>query len=342
MKNILDFDIDNLRVMISASGEKSFRADQVFGWLSKGVNGFDEMKNIPKSLREKLAENFFIGLPEAVRIQESAYDETRKILFELPSNDKASSRVESVFMRYKYGDSACISSQIGCNMGCKFCASTVKGLERSLSAGEMYAQVLAMKNLSGRRIDRVVVMGIGEPFNNYESLSGFINIIHSDKGYGLSMRNITVSTCGIIPMIDKFSEDFSQVNLAISLHAPNNEIRKKIMPVAYRYGYDDLLAACRRYTEKTHRRITFEYAMIEGLNSDSKDAEELAKKLNGQLCHVNLIPLNKVDGSTFRPASAKHVKFFEEILEKNGITTTVRRRLGADIDAACGQLRLRD
>ena len=332
--NILNYYPDELEEIITGLGEKKFRAAQVFGWLSKGAADFDDMNNVPASLREKLREQYYIGLPEVVRRQESK-DGTVKCLFEFADGVQ----VESVFMKYEYGNSICISSQSGCRMGCSFCASTMDGLDRSLTGGEMLGQVLAMRNLTGENIGHVVVMGMGEPFDNYAELSRFINLIHNRKGYDLGHRNITVSTCGLIPKIKEFAVDFPQVNLAVSLHAPNQELRAKTMPVAKKYHYDDLMNACREYTELTGRRITFEYAVIDGVNDSPACAGELASGLKGWLSHVNLIPLNEVNGRDYKTADSKSVNAFKKTLEQQGVAVTVRRTLGSDIDAACGQLR---
>ncbi|MDO4382993.1 MAG: 23S rRNA (adenine(2503)-C(2))-methyltransferase RlmN [Eubacteriales bacterium] len=337
LKNILGSDPDELVGVVSELGEKNFRAKQLFGWLSKGVTDFDQMNNIPKSFREKLKERYCIDIPSVIYDQQSRTDGTRKCLFEF----RDGSRVESVFMKYSYGNSICISSQVGCRMGCSFCASTRKGLDRSLTAGEIFAQVLAMRNLTGEDINHIVIMGIGEPFDNYENVSKFLQLIHQPEGYNLSYRNITVSTCGLIPGIQRFGNEFPQVNLAVSLHAPNQEIRQKSMPVSRKYGYDELMNACREYTKKTGRRITFEYALIDGLNDSRENALELARHLHGWQTHVNLIPLNKVEGTGYETSHRKSVRRFKETLEEKHIAVTVRRTLGADIDAACGQLRLR-
>ena len=237
--NIVDCDPDELAGIVSSCGDKQFRAKQIFGWISKGVEYFDEMTNIPAKLRNALSERYYIGLPEAILVQESKQDGTRKCLFEFQDG----ARVESVFMKYNYGNSICISSQVGCRMGCTFCASTRNGLERSLTGGEMLAQVLEMRNITGEDIGHVVIMGIGEPFDNYDNISKFISLINDKQGYNLGMRNITVSTCGLIPFIKKFGEDFPQVNLAISLHAPNDEIRCQTMPVARSFEYSELMKA---------------------------------------------------------------------------------------------------
>lgn len=363
-RNLLDLERSELEKVITGMGEKRFRAGQVFEWLSKGAASFVEMTNVPKSLRGRLEEDgWYIGLPDAERIQRSK-DGTVKCLFRFDdcsdvkpcdaaeatdeetcgagtSGEDAAdvTAVESVFMKYSYGNSICISSQCGCRMGCTFCASTMDGLRRGLTGGEMLGQVLAMRNLTGEDIGHVVVMGMGEPFDNYEGLSSFINLIHDEKGYGLGLRNITVSTCGLIPGIERFAEDFPQVNLAVSLHAPNQKLRERTMPVAKKYAYDDLLAACRQYTEKTGRRITFEYAVIDGVNDSEACAEELSARLKGWLTHVNLIPLNEVEGREYRKAQDSNIRRFREILERSGVAVTVRRTLGSDIDAACGQLR---
>lgn len=333
-ENILDYLLNELETAVTELGEKKFRASQIFGWLAKGVKDFDDMKNVPAALRASLAERFYIGLPEAVRSQRSK-DGTVKCLFEFIDG----TQVESVFMKYEYGNSICISSQSGCRMGCTFCASTMDGLDRSLTGGEMLGQVLAMRNLTGKDIGHVVVMGMGEPFDNYDGLSKFIRLIHDKKGYDLGLRNITVSTCGLIPKIREFAVDFPQVNLAVSLHAPDQKLREQTMPVAKKYDYDDLMKTCREYTELTGRRITFEYAVIDGVNDSPACAEELASRLKGWLTHVNLIPLNEVRGRNYKTANEKSVASFKKILERNGVAVTVRRTLGSDIDAACGQLR---
>ena len=337
LRNILENDPDSLVGVVSELGEKKFRAAQLAGWLSKGVADFDEMGNLPKSFREKLGEHYYIDIPKVITCQHSRTDETRKCLFEF----RDGARVESVFMKYNYGNSICISSQVGCRMGCTFCASTRKGLDRSLTAGEMLAEVLAMRNLTGEPINHVVIMGIGEPFDNYENLAGFIRLIHHPKGYNLSLRNITVSTCGLIPAIRRFAEDFPQVNLAVSLHAPNDKIRRQSMPIARKYSYDELMDACRDYTKVTGRRITFEYALIDGFNDSEAQAAELASHLRGWQTHVNLIPLNPVAGTGYKTSRRDNVQRFRAVLESKHVAVTVRRTLGADIDAACGQLRLR-
>ena len=344
MENILNYDVIDLEEYMHSNGEKRFRAKQVFRWISKGIDAFEEMSDISKELVSKLESDFFIGFPASIICQKSKFDGTVKVLFELAEADSSlkAGRVESVFMKYKYGNTICISSQLGCRMGCKFCASTKKGLIRNLEAGDMYGQVLKMNEITKERINHIVIMGIGEPFDNYEEVSKFIKIVNNSMGYNIGMRNITVSTCGIVPYIEKFSIDFPQVNLAISLHAPNDVIRDRIMPIARRYSYKELLEACKNYTDRTHRRITFEYALIDGVN-DSKDAAlELSNQLKGMLCHVNLIPLNSVENTGLSSSNKDSIEMFKKILEKSNIPVTVRRRLGSDIDAACGQLRVKN
>ena len=334
--NLLSFSLPELESLILSMGEKKFRAKQIFGWLARGAASYDEMSNVPAGLRRDLAENgYYIGQPEVVTMQESKTDGTRKCLYEFIDG----ARVESVFMKYSYGNSICISTQVGCLMGCTFCASTMDGKQRDLTAGEMLGEVLKMKRVTGEDINHIVLMGMGEPLDNYEEVSKFLKLINSPEGVNLSLRNITLSTCGIIPGIYRFAEDFPQVNLAVSLHAPNDEIRRRTMPVARKYGYDDLMKACRDYTEKTHRRITFEYALIRGVNDSPENAEELADHLKGWLTHVNLIPLNEVKGRNYRTAEGSSVLAFRKVLENRGVAVTVRRTLGSDIDAACGQLR---
>ena len=333
--NILDLYLPELEELVLELGEKKFRAKQIFGWLAKGVSSFDEMKNIPAGLRSSLAGKCYIGMPDVITEQRSESDGTRKCLYEF----RDGARVESVFMKYSYGNSICISSQAGCRMGCKFCASTLDGLERSLTGGEMLGEVLRMRRLTGEKIGHVVIMGMGEPFDNYDEIARVLRLINSPAGYNMSMRNITVSTCGVIPGIKRFAEDFPQVNLAVSLHAPNDDIRTMTMPVAKAYPYDDLMRACRDYTGKTHRRITFEYALINGVNDSADNAAELAGRLKGWLTHVNLIPLNEVKEREFRQSQGKNILAFRKILEDRGIAVTIRRTLGSDIDAACGQLR---
>ena len=315
--------------------EKPFRAGQIFSWLHRSlVENYDEMTNLPKSLREKLSE-YPLNIPETVTVQKSEKDGTRKYLFRL--ND--GNLIESVLMRYEHGNSVCISSQAGCRMGCRFCASTIGGLSRSLLPSEMLSQIYKIQKETGERVSHVVVMGTGEPLDNYDNLLKFLSLIFCPDGLGISARNITVSTCGLVPQIMKLAEEKLQITLAISLHAPNDEIRRTIMPVANRYSVDELLSACRYYFEATGRRITLEYSLIEGVNDSDECASELAGRIRGLNCHVNLIPVNPVKERHYRRTSRGKVLDFKNKLEKYGINVTIRREMGTDIDGACGQLR---
>lgn len=322
--------------LLVSLGQPKFRAKQVFHWIHHGAVRFDEMTNVPKALRESLAKIACIGRLAALDVQKSASDGTRKYLFALADG----LTIESVFMKYKYGNSICVSSQAGCRMGCRFCASTRNGLERNLTPGEILSQILEVEADTGEKIGHIVVMGTGEPFDNYDNVSAFLKLVNHKDGLNIGMRNITVSTCGLVPEIGRFGEEFPQVNLAVSLHGTADEIRDAMMPINRKYPLELLLAACKSYTEKTGRRITFEYTLVNGVNDDDDDAERLCRLLRGMLCHVNLIPLNKVAESGFDTVSRKRAAAFQQILEKRGIPATVRRELGADIDAACGQLRL--
>lgn len=345
--NLTDLEYMDLENFVTKNLEEpKFRAKQIFGWiyggmtkdgsLRLGAESFDDMNNLPKSLRDKLNENATLVQPIVLKEQVSKLDGTRKFLFGLADGNA----IESVFMKYKFGNSICVSSQAGCRMGCKFCASTIGGLRRNLSPGEIVGQILAAQRQTGERISHVVVMGTGEPFDNYENLSKFICIANDPAGLNIGMRNITVSTCGLVPRIGQFAEDFPQVNLAISLHAVNNDMRDAIMPVNKAYPMEELLDACRTYTEKTARRITFEYTLVKGVNDSTEHAKMLASKLRGMLCHVNLIPLNKVAETGYDTTDRTAVLKFQKTLNDNGIPATIRRELGDDIDAACGQLRL--
>ena len=336
-KNIRDLQLNEIEEVILKMGEPKFRARQIFAWLCKGVENFDEMQNVPLNLRKKLDKEFFTGSFKPAEVQISAVDGTRKYLFILEDGNA----VESVFMKYKYGNTICVSSQAGCRMGCKFCASTLRGLVRNLSPGEIVQQLLATEKDTGEKINHIVVMGSGEPFDNYENLASFIKIVNHPEGLGLSMRNITVSTCGIIPQIHRFAKDFPQANLAISLHSPTDKGRSAIMPINKKYPLKELIKACRQYTEETSRRITFEYTLVRGVNDDEEHAAMLASLLKGLPCHVNLIPLNKVEETGLETTARKQAEKFLAALEKRKIAATIRRELGDDIDGACGQLRLK-
>lgn len=320
-------------------GESKFRAKQIREWLNRGAD-ISEMTNLSAALREKIAA---IAVANPVRILESyksKLDETEKFLYELADGNL----IEGVVMRYHYGDTLCVSTQVGCRMGCAFCASTLEGRVRNLSAGEILGQVAAAnrhikKSDETRRIHNIVLMGSGEPLDNYENVVKFLRLVNSDEGMNISIRNISLSTCGLVNRMDEFAEEGLPVTLSISLHAPNDSIRQKIMPVANAYAYDDVIAACRRYSEKTGRRVVVEYALIKNVNSDVRHAEELARRLKGMRCHVNLIPLNAVKERNLEAPTKQDVAAFLKRLELKNVSATVRREMGADIDGACGQLR---
>ncbi|QZY53757.1 23S rRNA (adenine(2503)-C(2))-methyltransferase RlmN [Crassaminicella profunda] len=327
--------IEELEKFMISIGEKKFRAKQIFGWIHKGINDIDGMSNISKNLREKLKEKSTIGTIQIEDVLISKIDGTRKYLFLLEDENI----IESVLMKYKHGNSVCVSSQVGCRMGCKFCASTIDGVIRNLSAGEILDQVLAIQKDIGERVSNVVIMGSGEPFDNYEEVMKFFEIINHPEGLNISLRNITVSTCGLVPNILDLADKRLQVTLAISLHASNNALRSKMMPINRKYPLEELLKACKTYTDQTNKRITFEYALIRDVNDSTEDAKELATKIKNILCHVNLIPLNKVDEREYDTAKTDRIKNFQRILKNHGIEATIRRELGSDINAACGQLR---
>lgn len=328
--------LPKLEAELANMGEKSFRAKQIFSWLhQKQVTSFDEMTNLSKALREKLKENYIIKNIKIVEKLVSKEDNTSKYLFDIGDDIV----IESVLMRYSYGNAVCISSQAGCRMGCTFCASTVDGLERNLLAGEMVAQIYEIQRDIGERVSNVVIMGSGEPLDNYDNVMDFLEIIHSKEGNNLSHRHITLSTCGLVDKIYDLAKEDLQITLAISLHAPNNEIRQNTMPVAKRYDIDSLIKAAKDYADTTKRRVTFEYALIKGVN-DSKDcARELASRLKGIMCHINLIPVNDVKENNYIRSTEENINSFASLLRELGIETTVRRKLGSDINAACGQLR---
>ena len=316
-------------------GQPAFRAKQVYTWLHKGVRSYEEMTNLPKALRDILAEKYPILAPQVVRKQQSQKDGTIKYLWKLSDGNC----VETVLMRYHYGNTVCISTEVGCRMGCAFCASTLGGLVRKLEPFEMLDQVLFTQVDSGLPVSHIVLMGIGEPLDNFDNVLRFLELVNSEAGMNISKRHISLSTCGLVPKIDELAEKKLQISLAISLHGPNDEIRNKIMPVNKAYPIDVLLEACRRYYAATSRRIHFEYAMIDGVNDRPCDAKELLRRLKGLPAHINMIPLNHVEESPLKPSSKAAVATFQKILEDGGITATVRRTLGGDIDASCGQLR---
>ena len=334
--DIKSMNITELEDLLKELGEPKFRAKQIFDWLhAKQVDSFEEMTNLSKGLREKLAETASINGVEIVRKLVSQIDGTRKYLFALSDG----AIIESVLMKYEHGNTVCISTQVGCRMGCKFCASTLDGVERGLTAGEMLSQIYAIQKDCGERVHGTVLMGSGEPLDNYDNVVKFLRLINDPKGQNMGQRHITLSTCGLVEKMYDLAEEDLQITLAVSLHAPNDGIRTQTMPIAKVYSMEKLLQACRDYADKTKRRITFEYALIHGVNDGDEHAWELVKKLRDMLCHVNLIPVNDVKERNYVKSTADRVKRFAGILNENGVETTVRRKLGSDIDAACGQLR---
>ena len=333
--NLKNLTQPELAGILKELGQPAFRAKQVYTWLHKGVRSYEEMTNLPKGLRDQLSEVYPINAPKVVRKQESKKDGTIKYLWQLSDGNC----VETVLMRYNYGNTVCISTEVGCAMGCAFCASTIGGLVRRLEPFEMLDEVLFTQIDSGLPISRIVLMGIGEPLDNFDNVMRFLELVNSESGMNISMRHISLSTCGLVPKIDALAEKKLQISLAISLHGPNNEIRSKVMPVNKAYPMEVLLDACRRYFGATGRRIHFEYAMIDGINDRPEDAKEILRKMKGLPAHFNLIPLNHVEESPLKPSSKAAVAAFQKILEDGGITATVRRTLGGDIDASCGQLR---
>jgi len=333
--DLLSMTIEELEALLLETGHKKFHAKQIFQWTHKGIKDIDGMTNLSKELRNQLKEIAYINRLEIVKKLVSNIDGTVKYLFKLIDG----SVIESVLMKYQHGYSVCISSQVGCRMGCRFCASTGIGFVRNLAPGEILDQIISIQTDVKQRIGNVVIMGIGEPLDNYDNVVKFLRLVNHKDGLNIGARHILVSTCGLVPKILELSKENIPVTLSISLHAPNDSIRDKIMPVNKRYSIDKLIEACKIYTETTNRRITFEYALIEGVNDSKDNALELAGLLKGMLCHVNLIPVNTVDGAGFRRSSKETIAKFKDILEKYGIETTVRRELGSDINAACGQLR---
>lgn len=334
MIDIKSMCLEELRAYLA--DEPAFRAKQIYGWIhQKLVFDFDEMKNIPQSLREKLKKECTLTTLSPVALRVSKIDDTHKYLFALEDENI----IESVMMRYTHGNSVCISSQVGCRMGCKFCASTIDGLVRNLTASEMLDQVYRIQKLLGERISNIVVMGSGEPMDNYENLVQFVRMISDENGLHISQRNITVSTCGIVPKMRQLADEGLQITLALSLHAPNDEIRKELMPIANRYTIKEILKACRYYFEKTGRRVTFEYSLVQGVNDNEKEARRLISLLSSMHGHVNLIPVNPIKERNFLQSTPKSILAFKNLLEKSGINVTIRREMGRDIDGACGQLR---
>ena len=333
--NIKAMTLPELTAALKEMGQPGFRAKQIYTWLHKGVRSYDEMTNISKELRTELSQRYPFTPPEVVRRQQSQRDGTIKYLWRLADGNC----VETVLMRYHYGNTVCISTEVGCRMGCAFCASTLGGLVRKLEPQEILDQVLFTQVDSGLPVSHIVLMGIGEPLDNYENVLRFLELVNSPEGMNISMRHISLSTCGLIPKIRELAEKKLQLTLSISLHAPSDETRDRIMPVNKAYPTQELLDACRDYYRITGRRISFEYAMIQGVNDSEADARLLLKRLKGMGAHMNLIPLNHVEESPLKPSTRQAVQRFQQILEEGGIPATVRRTLGGDIDASCGQLR---
>lgn len=340
-ESIYSLTLEQLKNWLVENGEKPFRATQIYEWLyEKRVKSYDEMTNLPKSLREKLNEQFTLSTLSVITKQQSK-DGTIKFLFELQDGFS----IETVLMRHNYGNSVCVTTQVGCRIGCTFCASTLGGLKRHLLTGEIVEQVVKVQQTLdevGERVSHVVIMGIGEPFDNYDAMMNFLKVINHEKGLNIGARHITVSTSGIIPKIYQFADEQLQINFALSLHAPNQELREKLMPIARAYKLDKLMEAIRYYTEKTGRRVSFEYGLFGGVNDSIEHAEELSKLIKGIKCHVNLIPVNYVPERDYVRTPRDQIFAFEKTLKKNGINVTIRREHGSDIDAACGQLRAKE
>ena len=334
-KDILSFLPEELEDELLSLGEAKYRAAQIGRWLTRGVRSFDEMSDLPKTLRDKLEENFFLYRPKVLSKQVSALDGTIKYLWELRDGNA----VETVVMSYQYGNTVCISSQVGCRQGCAFCASTIGGLVRCLEPSEMLDEVLFSELDSGKKLSHIVLMGIGEPLDNFDNVVRFLKLVNHPKGLNIGMRHITLSTCGLIERFDELAALDLQLTLTVSLHAPDDETRSLIMPANRGRGVDALMEACRRYYQKTGRRISFEYAMIDGVNDTEKHARELVRRARECGAHVNLIPLNHVEERRFKPSTQGHMKAFMKILDEGGVNYTVRRTLGSDVDASCGQLR---
>lgn len=333
--DIKSLNLEELKTLILELEEPKYRAEQIYPFIAKGIESLDDIPNIPKKLKEKLNEASYISKASIYKKLESKEDETKKYLIELDDGNI----VETVLMKYKHGLSICISTQVGCRMGCKFCASTIDGLVRNLTPGEILGQIITVQKDAGERISNVVIMGSGEPFDNMENLEKFFELVHEEKGLNIGYRHITVSTCGLVPQIKRLAELEIPVNLAISLHQTEQSKRQEIMPVGKRYSIKELVAAAKEYSKITKRRVTYEYALINGVNDNPETALELVKLLKGTLSHVNIIPVNEIVENDFKRPNIKKVRAFQEILVKNNIEATIRRELGKDISGACGQLR---
>ena len=337
-KDIRSLSLAELKQEMESIGEKAFRAKQIYEWLHvKLADSFDEMTNLSKALKEKLDAQYEIPTVQMLERQESKMDGTNKFLFELQDGHV----VESVLMKYKHGNSVCISSQVGCRMGCRFCASTLDGLARNLRPSEMLGQIYQIQKISGERVSNIVVMGTGEPMDNYDNFVKFVRMLSDENGLNISQRNITVSTCGIVPNMRRLAEEKLQITLALSLHGSTQEKRKVLMPIANKYQLEEVLEACDYYFEQTGRRITFEYSLVHGVNDNEDDARELISILKPRNCHLNLIPVNPIKERNFEKPSKKAAENFKNGLERSGINVTIRREMGSDIDGACGQLRRR-
>ena len=334
--DIKSMTLDELKDACQQMGEKPFRAKQLYDWLHHRLAGsYDEMTNLSLAFREKLKEQYPLTCLEKVQVQESKIDGTRKYLFRLSDGNV----IESVWMKYHHGNSVCISSQVGCRMGCRFCASTIGGLVRCLTPAEMLDQIYRIWEDTGERVSNLVVMGTGEPMDNYDNLVRFVRLLSSQEGLNISQRNITVSTCGIVPNMYKLADEGLQITLALSLHAPNDEKRRELMPIANKYSIEQIMEACRYYLRQTGRRISFEYSLVKGVNDTQECAEQLSGLLHGMNCHVNLIPVNPIKERDYRQSEKQAIAAFKNKLERNGINVTIRREMGRDIDGACGQLR---
>lgn len=334
--DIKSLNFNELKAFVEEIGEKAFRAKQIYEWIHvKNVDSFDEMTNLSKNFRELLKDKSYLTVLRKEEVQVSKIDGTRKYLFSLSDGNV----IESVLMRYKHGNSVCISSQVGCRMGCRFCASTLDGLVRGLTPAEMIDQIYQIGKDIGERISNVVVMGTGEPMDNFDNLIKFIEILTDENGINISQRNLTVSTCGIVPKIKELADKKLSITLALSLHASNQEKRKELMPVANKYDIEDVIEACKYYFDVTGRRITFEYSLVGGVNDTDLDAKELSNLIKGMNCHVNLIPVNPIKERDYVQSNSNVITAFKNKLEKNGINVTIRREMGRDIDGACGQLR---
>lgn len=334
--DIKSMNLTELQFFMEEIGEKKFRAKQIFEWIHvKLVTSFDDMSNISKSLKEKLKEKCYIAVVEPVEVLTSKIDGTSKFLFRLSDGNV----IESVLMKYKFGNSVCISTQVGCRMGCRFCASTIGGLERNLTTSEMLDEVYRIQYLSGERISNIVLMGTGEPMDNYDNVIKFVKLINDENGLHISQRNITISSCGIVENIQRLADENLQITFALSLHASDDDTRRELMPIANKYSLEQVLAVCKYYFQKTKRRVTFEYSLVAGVNDTIEEADRLSELLKDMQGHVNLIPVNPIDERDYKQSDGSAVKAFKNRLEKNGINATIRREMGRDINGACGQLR---